>query len=72
MVRACAVHAWKHGQGIEGCSRTGLAGKIGGILSRMGASIDLDHPERSFDYYLTNGLAQNGHVWMVIESWSKR
>ena len=38
---SCAVHAWKHGQGIDGCSRTELAGKIGGLLSRMDATIDL-------------------------------
>ena len=30
---SCAVHAWKHGEGIEGCSRTIIAGMIGGILS---------------------------------------
>ena len=54
---SCAVYAWKHGEGIEGCSRTKLAGKAGGILSRMGASIDLEHPESTFGILL-DGLAQ--------------
>ena len=54
---SCAVHAWKHGEGIKGCARTKLAGKVGGILSRMGASIDLDHPESTFGILL-DGLAQ--------------
>ena len=53
----CAVSAWKHGEGIEGCSRTNLAGKVGGILSRMGASIDLESPESTFGILL-DGLAQ--------------
>ena len=53
----CAVYAWKHGEGIEGCSRTKLAGKVGGILSRMGASIDLENPESTFGILL-DGLAQ--------------
>jgi len=54
---SCAVHAWKHGEGIKGCARTKLAGKVGGILSRMGASIDLDNPESTFGILL-DGLAQ--------------
>ncbi len=54
---SCAVYTWKHGQGIEGCSRTKLSGKIGGILSRMGANIDLENPESIFGILL-DGLAQ--------------
>ena len=54
---SCAVYAWKHGEGIEGCARTKLAGKVGGILSRMDASIDLENPESTFGILL-DGLAQ--------------
>jgi len=54
---SCAVHAWKHGEGIKGCARTNLAGKVGGILSRMGASIDLENPQSTFGILL-DGLAQ--------------
>jgi len=54
---SCAVYAWKHGEGIKGCSRTKLAGKVGGILSLMDATIDLENPESTFGILL-DGLAQ--------------
>ena len=60
---SCAVHAWKHGQGIDGCSRTDIAGKVGGILSRRGAFIDLEHPESTF------GLLLDGHSQTVTFGW---
>ena len=60
---SCAVHAWKHGQGIKGCSRTVIAGKIGGILSRMGAAIDLENPESTF------GLLLDGYSQTVTFGW---
>ena len=60
---SCAVHAWKHGEGINGCSRTAIAGKIGGILSRAGASIDLKNPESTF------GLLLDGHSQTVTFGW---
>jgi len=62
---SCAVHAWKHGQGIEGCSRTGLAGKIGGILSRMGATINLEKPERSFGLLLDEYSQSVTFGWLL-------
>ena len=60
----CAVHAWKHDRGINGCSRTGIAGKVGGILSRMEATIDLKNPESTF------GLLLDGHSQTVTFGWS--
>tara|TARA_Y100000766_G_scaffold56059_1_gene45538 strand:+ start:2034 stop:3221 length:1188 start_codon:yes stop_codon:yes gene_type:complete len=60
---SCAVHAWKHGTGIAECSRTVLAGNVGGILSRMGASIDLEHPERTF------GILLDSHSQSVTFGW---
>ncbi len=60
---SCAVHAWKHGEGIEGCSRTIIAGMIGGILSRAGASIDLKNPDSTF------GLLLDGHSQTVTFGW---
>jgi putative methyltransferase (TIGR01177 family) len=60
---SCAVHAWKHGEGIKGCSRTVIAGKVGGILSRAGASIDLKNPDSTF------GLLLNGHSQTVTFGW---
>ncbi len=59
----CAVHAWKHGQGIEGCSRTKLAGKIGGIFTQMGATINLENPVKSF------GLLLDEHSHSVTFGW---
>ena len=59
----CAVHAWKHDRGINGCSRTGIAGKVGGILSRMEATIDLKNPESTF------GLLLDGHSQTVTFGW---
>ena len=61
----CAVSAWKHGEGIEGCSRTKLAGKVGGILSQMGASIDLENPESTF------GILLDGFAKTVTFGWLK-
>ena len=60
---SCAVHAWKHGEGISGCSRTVIAGKVGGILSRAGASIDLKNPDSTF------GLLLDGHSQTVTFGW---
>ena len=60
---ACAVHAWKHGEGISGCSRTVIAGKVGGILSRAGASIDLKNPHSTF------GVLLDGHSQTVTFGW---
>jgi len=60
---SCAVHAWKHGEGIKGCSRTIIAGKVGGILSRAGASIDLKNPDSTF------GLLLDGHSQTVTFGW---
>ena len=60
---SCAVHAWKHGQGIEGCSRTKLAGNIGGLLSRMDATIDLENPDTTF------GLLLDEHSQTVTFGW---
>ena len=60
---SCAVHAWKHDRGINGCSRTDIAGKVGGILSRMEATIDLEHPESTF------GLLLDGHSQTVTFGW---
>ena len=60
---SCAVHAWKHGEGIKGCSRTVIAGKVGGILSRAGASIDLKNPDATF------GLLLDGHSQTVTFGW---
>jgi putative methyltransferase (TIGR01177 family) len=59
----CAVHAWKHGEGISGCSRTVIAGKVGGILSRAGASIDLKNPDATF------GVLLDGHSQTVTFGW---
>ena len=59
----CAVHAWKHDRGINGCSRTDIAGKVGGILSRLGATIDLENPESTF------GLLLDGHSQTVTFGW---
>ena len=59
----CAVHAWKHGQGIKECSRTVIAGKVGGILSRLEVSIDLENPESTF------GLLFDGHSQTVTLGW---
>ena len=59
----CAVHAWKHDRGINGCSRTDIAGKVGGILSRMEATIDLKNPESTF------GLLLDGHSQTVTFGW---
>ena len=59
----CAVHAWKHDRRINGCSRTDIAGKIGGILSRMEATIDLKNPESTF------GLLLDGHSQTVTFGW---
>ena len=59
----CAVHAWKHDRGINGCSRTDIAGKVGGILSRMKATIDLENPESTF------GLLLDGHSKTVTFGW---
>ena len=60
---SCAVHAWKHGKGIKGCSRTVIAGKVGGILSRMGGSIDLENPDATF------GLLLDGFSQTVTFGW---
>ncbi|MAR22855.1 MAG: hypothetical protein CMA49_03520 [Euryarchaeota archaeon] len=60
---SCAVHAWKHGQGIDGCSRTKLAGNIGGLLSRMDATIDLENPDTTF------GLLLDEHSQTVTFGW---
>ena len=60
---SCAVHAWKHGEGIKGCSRTVIAGKVGGILSRAGAAIDLKNPDSAF------GLLLDGHSQTVTFGW---
>jgi len=60
---SCAVHAWKHGEGISECSRTVIAGKVGGILSRAGASIDLKNPDSTF------GLLLDGHSQTVTFGW---
>ena len=60
---SCAVHAWKHGEGISGCSRTVIAGKVGGILSRAGASIDLKNPHSTF------GVLLDGHSQTVTFGW---
>ncbi|MGB2048906.1 MAG: hypothetical protein ACPHWX_04695 [Candidatus Poseidoniaceae archaeon] len=60
---SCAVHAWKHGEGIPDCSRTELAGNVGGILSRMNAVIDLEQPERIF------GVLLDGHSQTVTYGW---
>ena len=60
---SCAVHAWKHGEGISGCSRTVIAGKVGGILSRAGASIDLKNPDSTF------GVLLDGHSQTVTFGW---
>lgn len=60
---SCAVHAWKHGEGIKGCSRTVIAGKVGGILSRAGAAIDLKNPDSTF------GLLLDGHSQTVTFGW---
>ena len=60
---SCAVHAWKHGEGISECSRTVIAGKVGGILSRAGASIDLKNPDVTF------GLLLDGHSQTVTFGW---
>jgi len=60
---SCAVHAWKHGEGISDCSRTALAGNIGGVLSRMNAVIDLEQPERIF------GVLLDGHSQTVTYGW---
>lgn len=60
---SCAVHAWKHGEGISGCSRTVIAGKVGGILSRAGASIDLKNPDSTF------GLLLDGYSQTVTFGW---
>ena len=60
---SCAVHAWKHGNGITDCSRTVLAGNIGGVLSRMNAVIDLEQPERIF------GVLLDGHSQTVTYGW---
>ena len=59
----CAVHSWKHGQGIAGCSRTALAGKVGGLLSKTGAPIDLENPQRTF------GLLFDGRSQTVTYGW---
>ena len=40
-----AVRAWKQGGKIPGWSLTELTGRLGGILSEMGHTIDLEHPE---------------------------
>ena len=60
---ACAVVAWKHGQGIEGVSRSAFAGRIGGILSSMGAKIDLEHPKQRF------GILFDQHSNSVTFGW---
>ena len=60
---SCAVHAWKHGEGIKGCSRTDIAGKVGGILSRAEASIDLENPDSTF------GLLLDGYSQTVTLGW---
>lgn len=60
---ACAVVAWKHGQGIEGVSRSAFAGRIGGILSSMGAKIDLEHPKQRF------GILLDQHSNSVTFGW---
>ena len=61
----CAVHAWKHGQGIEECSRTALAGAIGGILSERNATIDLEHPQRSFGVLLDEHSKSVTFGWLL-------
>ena len=61
--KTCAVHAWKHGRGINGCSRTAIAGKIGGILSQAGASINLKLPESTF------GILLDGNSQTVTFGW---
>jgi tRNA (guanine10-N2)-dimethyltransferase len=60
---ACAVVAWKHGRGIEGVSRSAFAGRIGGILSSMGAKIDLEHPKQRF------GILLDQHSNSVTFGW---
>ena len=60
---ACAVVAWKHGRGIEGVSRSAFAGRIGGILSSMGAQIDLEHPKQRF------GILLDQHSNSVTFGW---
>ena len=60
---ACAVVAWKHGRGIEGVSRSAFAGRVGGILSSMGAKIDLEHPKQRF------GILLDQHSNSVTFGW---
>ena len=60
---ACAVVAWKHGRGIEGVSRSAFAGRIGGLLSSMGAKIDLEHPKQRF------GILFDQHSNSVTFGW---
>jgi len=60
---ACAVVAWKHGRGIEGVSRSAFAGRIGGLLSSMGANIDLEHPKQRF------GILLDQHSNSVTFGW---
>ena len=60
---ACAVVAWKHGRGIEGVSRSAFAGRVGGILSSMGAKIDLEHPKQRF------GILIDQHSNSVTFGW---
>ena len=60
---ACAVVAWKHGRGIEGVSRSAFAGRIGGLLSSMGAKIDLEHPKQRF------GILLDQHSNSVTFGW---
>ena len=60
---ACAVVAWKHGRGIEGVSRSAFAGRVGGLLSSMGAKIDLEHPKQRF------GILLDQHSNSVTFGW---
>ena len=69
MVRRAQSHAWKHGEGIEGCSQPNWLEKSAESLSRMGASIDLENPESTFGILL-DGLAQTV-TFGWLESWAK-
>lgn len=59
----CAVVAWKHGRGIGGVSRSAFAGRIGGLLTAMGAQIDLEHPKQRF------GILLDEHSSSVTFGW---
>jgi len=60
---SCAVVAWKHGRGIEGVSRSALAGRVGGLLSALDAQIDLENPKQRF------GILLDEHSNSVTFGW---